>query len=76
MNRAAYETVRGKLEAEHFGRVVLLHEGEVAAIYNDSGDAYIVGCEKFGLGNFTTQKIGERPLSLGIHTLYMPQESS
>jgi len=31
---------REQLEAEHSGRVVLLHRGEIIAIYNDGGDAY------------------------------------
>ena len=42
------------------------------AIYNDGGDAYAIGCEKYGLGNFTTKNIGETPISLGIFTLCLP----
>ena len=49
LNREAYSAVKKKLEATDFGRTVLLHDGEVIAIYNDSGDAYAIGCEKFGL---------------------------
>ena len=68
-NRKAYEAVKGKLESNEFGRVALLHDGEVVAIYNDSGDAYDIGCERYGLGNFSIQKIGEPPVSLGIFTM-------
>lgn len=71
-NRKAYEAVRSKLESKEFGRVALLHDGEVVAIYNDSGDAYDIGCEKYGLGNFSIQKIGEPPVSLGIFTMSIP----
>lgn len=74
MNRKAFNEKKLELEAEHFGRSVLLHNGEIVAIYNDSGDAYQIGCEKFGLGNFTTQKVGQGPISLGIFTLCLPQE--
>ena len=62
---------RELLEAKHFGRVVL-HDGEIIAIYNDSGDAYSIGCEKYGLGNFSVELIGSRPISLGIFTMFVP----
>ena len=68
-NCDGYRAARAKLEAEHMGRTALLHQGEVVDIYNDSGDAYKVGCDKYGLGNFTIQVIGELPISLGIHAL-------
>ena len=74
LNRDAYETMREDLESEHFGRVALLHDGELIAVYNDSGDAYEIGCEKFGLGGFTIEKIGEPPISLGIFTMALPNQ--
>lgn len=73
-NWAAFIEAKEKLEAEHFGKTVLLHDGKIIEIYNDSGDAYSVGCEKFGLGNFSTQTIGSEPISLGFFTMYaLPQ---
>ena len=36
--------------------------------YDDRGDAYSVGCEKYDLGNFSLQQIGEQPAQLGILT--------
>ena len=68
-NREAYEKLRDKLEYEHLGRYALMHNGEVIDIYNDSGDAYSIGCDKYGLGNFSIEKIGEKPISLGIFTI-------
>ena len=68
-NCDGYRAARAKLEAEHMGRTALLHQGKVVDIYNDSGDAYKIGCDKYGLGNFTIQVIGELPISLGIHAL-------
>ena len=68
-NRRAYDAVKDDLESEHFGRVALLHDGEVVAIYNDSVDAYSIGREKYGMGNFSIAKIGEAPISLGIFTM-------
>ena len=68
-NREAYNAVKDNLESEHFGRVALLHDGQVVAIYNDSVDAYSIGREKYGMGNFSIVKIGEAPISLGIFTM-------
>ena len=68
-NWEAFNAVKDRLEAEHPGRIVLLHDGEIVAIYNDSGDAYDIGCEKFGLGNFSVETIGDKPKSLGFFTM-------
>ena len=75
-NREAYEKLRDKLESEHLGRYALMHDGEIIDIYNDSGDAYSIGCDKFGLGNFTIEKVGERPISLGVFTIYLDNHLS
>ncbi len=72
-NRAAYIAIKEEMEAEHFGRAALLHDGEIVEIYNDSGDAYAIGCEKFGLGNFSIENIGEPPISLGVFTMCLPK---
>ena len=71
-NRPAYLAAKQQLEAEHMGRTALLHKGEVVGIYNDTGDAYKVGCDNYGLGKFMLQVIGQKPISLGIHTLCVP----
>lgn len=69
LNFTAYvERHRRELEEQHWGRIVLMHDGEVVGIYNDRTDAYSVGAEEFGLGNFSLQKIGEQPARLGIIT--------
>ncbi len=64
-NYEAYQKLKDKLEQEHLGRVALLHNEELVAIYNDEGDAYDIGCEKFGLGGFYLATIGEKPIPLG-----------
>lgn len=68
-NHEAYKTLYQKeLERTHRGRVALLHDKQLVSIWNDMGDAYQVGCEKYGLGNFSLQKIGARSVDLGILT--------
>ena len=70
-NWTAFKEAEPSLLEKHFGRTALLHDGQIIAIYNDGGDAYTIGCEKFGLGHFSTQMIGEKPQSLGIFTSYV-----
>ena len=68
-NHEAFEAVREQMERTEFGRIVLLHDGEVVSLYNDMEDAYSIGCEKFGLGHFSLHRVGERPFDLGWHSL-------
>jgi hypothetical protein len=70
-NHDAYEAVKGQMESEHWGRTVLFHDGDVVAIYNDEGDAYEIGCEKFGPGHFSLHLVGERPVDLGFHSVFL-----
>ena len=72
LNWDAFNSMKSELEAEHFGRTALFHDGVLIAIYNDSGDAYKIGKEKFGLGNFSVETIGVRPKSLGFFTSFVP----
>ena len=68
----AFNAMKAKLESEHPGRIALLHDGKLISIYNDSGDAYAIGKEKYGLGNFSIETIGEKPKSLGFFTSFVP----
>ncbi len=69
LNFTAYnKTYRQGMEEQHWGGVALMHNGEIVGIYNDRGDAYSIGCDKYGLGNFSLQNIGEQPAKLGVLT--------
>ena len=70
-NRDAFEEVRVQLEAEHWGGTALYNNGVMIAIYNDEGDAYQIGCEKFGMGRFSLQKVGARPIDLGFQGIIL-----
>ena len=72
-NQAAFVEIKEEMETNHWSRTVLLHDGGVVAIYNDGGDAYDIGCEKFGLGRFSLHQVGERPIDLGIHAVPLNQ---
>lgn len=64
--RAYQEEYKDRLEREHPGRIAMLHNQELVSVYNDMGDAYSIGVEKYGLGNFSLQRIGQRPIEIGI----------
>ncbi len=68
-NLDAYEKMKDKLEKDSFGKIALLHEGELVSIYNDKHDAYQTGRDRFGLGHFAIKEIGKGPVSLGIYTI-------
>ena len=69
-NRNAFNGMRRELEREHSGRIALLHDGELVSIFNDRGDAYVIGCERFGEGHFSIKKIGTSPASFGAAGSY------
>lgn len=69
MNYDAYAAnYQEELENEHWGRTVLMRDCQIVEIYDDRGDAYTAGCDKYGLGNFSLQEIGEQPFKLVIFT--------
>ena len=74
-NQEAYDAVKNEMEAGHWGRTVLLHNGNVVAIYNDEGDAYDIACEKFGPGRFSLYVVGKRPIDLGYHSLFLGSDN-
>ena len=66
-NYEAYiKRYREELERNQTGRIALLHDEELISLWNDMDDAYQTGCDKYGLGNFSLQQIGARPVDLGI----------
>ena len=66
-NYDAYLTnFKEEMERHHFGKVALMHNCEIVNIYNDEGDAYSIGCDQYGLGNFSLVNIGKRPAHLGM----------
>lgn len=68
-NWEAFKKLERGMEREHRGKTLLMRDGEVVDIFNDIGDAYRIGCEKFGLGRFSLQVVGQRPVDLGSHAI-------
>ena len=70
LNKEAYNKVKDDLESRYPNGVALMHDGEVVEIYGDSEAAFGIGCERYGEGNFSTKKIGQRPESLGAAAIH------
>lgn len=71
-NHDAYnEKFREALEQQHFGRIALMHDGAVVHVFNDESDAYAIGHERYGSGNFSLKRIGEQPANLGVMAAMM-----
>ena len=68
-NYDAYRRIRHEYEPQHNGKTALMHNGEVIGLYEEAVDAYDTGVERYGLGSFSTQLIGARPVGLGLLTL-------
>ena len=73
-NQEAFDRVQEEMEREHWGRTVLMHNGEVVSIYNDYGDAYSIACFMYGLGKFSLHVVGQQPVDLGFHTVSLISE--
>lgn len=57
---------REQMEAEHFGKIALLHDGEVVAVHEDRESAYAAGIGRYGLGEFSFEEIGARPIFVSL----------
>ena len=75
-NLAAYESMKSTLESKERGRIALFSDGKLCDIFNDFGDGYMVGMERFGEGRFSVKRIGEPPVQLGAATLYANRSRS
>lgn len=60
---------RREAERDHTGEVALMVDGEIKDYFPSLTEAYNVGVERHGLGNFSIQEIGAEPVQLGAQTL-------
>ena len=67
---AAYEAIRPELEADHFGKWVVMHGGEVVGTYTAFERAADDAVRRFGRGPYLIRQIGQTPLVLPASVLY------
>ena len=66
-NHVAFvERHQTRLESEHSGKMALMRNGEVVEILDDKDVAYELGLQRYGAGNFSLERIGVSPHSLGV----------
>ncbi len=69
---AAYEQMRGDLEAKHLGKWVLVYDKNLVGIYDTFEAAADVAVRKFGRGPYLIRQIGAPPLTLPASVMYHP----
>lgn len=69
---AAYEGMQRRLEIDHFGKWVVVHNRELAGIYDSFQAAAEDGVERFGRGPYLIRGVGAAPITLPASALYRP----
>jgi len=74
--RRNYEVFRVKLPSllpDHQGEYALMKDGEIVDFFNAAVEALVAGEERFGVGNFSMQKIMDAPIDLGYFSHALPK---
>ncbi|MCY4158101.1 MAG: hypothetical protein OXE92_02035 [Bacteroidetes bacterium] len=64
-NDDVYLERKREFENLYHGKILLMHNGKIEGAFNDDEDAYLIGCDKFELGNFSLHRVGKKPVELG-----------
>jgi hypothetical protein len=65
-NFTAFESLLGGLLPEKAGQFALLSNRKLIGVFSNAIDALTEGHDRFGDGNFSVQRITNRPLDLGF----------
>ena len=68
----AYENMRNALETDHLGEWVVVHDRELAGIFESFDAAATDAVARFGRGPYLIREIGEVAVSLPASVLYNP----
>jgi hypothetical protein len=69
---SAYEAMREGLEREHMGKWVLVHNGELVAVFDSFELAAEDSVRRFGRGPCLLRQVGAPPVSLPASVMYHP----
>lgn len=65
-NFEAFETLLGTLLPQKAGQYALLSDSQLMGVFPSAVEALAEGNERFGDGNFSVQRITNRPVDLGF----------
>ena len=69
---AVYEGMQDRLEMDHFGKWVVVHEEELVGTYGTFEDAADEAIRRFGRGPYLIRQVGAGPVTLPASVLYRP----
>jgi hypothetical protein len=67
---ATYDSMRERLEAEHVGKWVLVHERELIGLYDSFDAAAEDAVRRFGGGPYLIRQVGALPVALPASVMY------
>lgn len=69
---AAYDALKGDLEAKHLGKWALVHDRKLVDVYDTFDAAAESAVRQFGRGPYLIRQIGVPPLTLPASVMYQP----
>ena len=69
---AAYDSMRGELEADHFGKWALVRDEAPVGAFDTFEEAAAIAVERFGRGPYPIREVGAPPITLPASVLYRP----
>ena len=66
----AFDQMRADLEANHLGKWVLIHAGQLIGVFESFEAAADDAIQKFGRGPFLIREVGAEPTTLPISVMY------
>src|SRR6266852_4059439 len=69
---SAYDSMREKLESEHMGKWVLLHDRQLVGVYDSFDIAAEEAVKRFGGGPYLIRQVGARQITLPASVMYQP----
>ena len=69
---AAYDRLRDVLEADYFGKWVVMRDETLVGTYEDFQEAAIEAVRRFGRGPYLIRRVGAPPITLPSSVMYRP----
>ena len=69
---AAYEAVKGDMEARYLGRWAVFHDRQLVDTYDCFENAADNAVRRFGRGPYLIRQVGAPPITLPVSVLYNP----